>query len=113
MKTAMVVLACVMSLSAFAKPAKKAAKRPAVSSAAPVANHKVSLPVGRTTTLHLPSNATSVRVSDPDVVAVSLRGSKVTLVGKSKGSAEAMVQTANGPTRLGIYVASDQYALPY
>ncbi len=81
---------------------------------APTANLKqVNLPVGSSTTVELPASVSKVQVSDPSVVDVSTSGRRITLTGQRKGSAEAIITTREGKMRLGVYVASDKYALPY
>lgn len=74
---------------------------------------QVNVAVGSTTTIDLNASVSKVTVSDPSVVEVRANGRKVTLVGTRKGSAEAVIQTRDGKMRLGVYVASDRYALPY
>jgi Flp pilus assembly secretin CpaC len=73
---------------------------------------QLALPVGHTMTMAMPSQVTSVRVTDPSLVEVKRQGRKVTLVALAKGSTEATVMTTEGPTTFSVYVAVDKYALP-
>ena len=87
---------------------------PALAKGHPTTNLKqVNLPVGSSTTVELPASVSKVQVSDPSVVDVSTSGRRITLTGQRKGSAEAIITTREGKMRLGVYVASDKYALPY
>ncbi len=74
---------------------------------------QVNIPVGSSTTVELPASVSKVTVSDPSVVDVKTSGRRITLTGQRKGSAEALITTRDGKMRLGVYVASDKYALPY
>jgi Flp pilus assembly secretin CpaC len=81
---------------------------------APAAEMKqVNVPVGSSTTVELPASVTKVTLSDPSVAEVDFNGRRLTITGQHKGSAEAMITTRDGKMRLGVYVASDKYALPY
>ncbi|MBE2252779.1 MAG: pilus assembly protein N-terminal domain-containing protein [Myxococcus sp.] len=73
---------------------------------------RVALPVGHSMTMAMPSNVTSVKVTDPSLVEVKRHGRKVTLVALAQGSTEATVTTSDGPQTFRVYVAADKYALP-
>src|SRR5262245_21430711 len=72
---------------------------------------QVNVPVGSTTTVELPASVSKVTLSDPSVADVQVSGRRLTITGQRKGSAEAMITTRDGKMRLGVYVASDKYAL--
>jgi len=74
---------------------------------------QVSVPVGSSTTVEMPASVSKVTLSDPSVADVQVSGRRLTITGQRKGSAEAMITTRDGKMRLGVYVASDKYALPY
>lgn len=74
---------------------------------------KVSLPVGHSMTMAMPTNVKSVHVSDPSLVEVKHVGRRVTLVARSTGLTEATVTTADGEHQFRVYVAADKYALPH
>jgi Flp pilus assembly secretin CpaC len=81
--------------------------------AAAAAPHKLSLPMGHSTTLSLPSEVSKVSVGDPSKVEIKKSGRKVTVVGLQKGTTEATIRTRDGVTKVSIYVAADKYAMPY
>src|SRR5256885_1874253 len=74
---------------------------------------KLSLPLGTSTTLSLPSDVSKVEVADPSKVEIKKQGRKVTLVALEKGTTEATIKTKDGVTKMSIYVAADKYAMPY
>lgn len=74
---------------------------------------RLSLPVGNSTTLSLPSTVSKVSVGDPSKVEIKKSGRKVTLTGLEKGTTEATIRTKDGVTKVSIYVAADKYAMPY
>lgn len=74
---------------------------------------RLNMPVGHTTTLSMPAPVSKVTVEDPSLVEVTQKGRKVTLVGRSTGSTEVTVETADGEMHLKIYVAADKYGLPH
>jgi Flp pilus assembly secretin CpaC len=74
---------------------------------------QLNMPVGTTTTLSMPATVSSVTVSDPSMVEVSRSGRRVVLMGRSTGTTEVTVKTADGETHLKIYVAADKYGLPH
>lgn len=74
---------------------------------------QVNVPVGSSTTVELPASVSKVTLSDPSVAEVEFSGRKLTITGQHKGSSEVMITTRDGKMRLGVYVASDKYALPY
>ena len=73
---------------------------------------QLNMPVGHTTTISMGSTVSKVTVSDPSLVEVSQRGRQVIFVGRSAGSTEVTVMTADGEMHLRIYVAADKYGLP-
>ena len=73
---------------------------------------QLNMPVGHTTTVSMGSTVSKVTVSDPSLVEVSQRGRQVIFVGRSAGSTEVTVMTADGEMHLRIYVAADKYGLP-
>ena len=78
---------------------------------------RVSVPVGYSTTLEMPSNVKKVTLSDRSIVDVRQSGRKLTFYGAKQGSTSAIIHTQEGKkkvqTRVAVYVASDRYALPY
>ncbi|MBK7861326.1 MAG: pilus assembly protein N-terminal domain-containing protein [Archangiaceae bacterium] len=75
---------------------------------------KLSLPVGNSTTISLPSEVSNVSVRDPSKVEIKKQGRKVTLTGLEKGTTLATIRTKDGVTKVvSIYVAADKYAMPY
>lgn len=74
---------------------------------------QVSMPVGHSTTLSMPAPVSQVTVTDPELVNVTKQGRKVVFTGRSKGSTEVTVKTADGEVRFRVYVAADKYAMPY
>jgi Flp pilus assembly secretin CpaC len=74
---------------------------------------KLSLPLGTSTTLSMPSDVSKVSVADPAKVEIKKAGRKVTLVALEKGTTEATIKTKDGVTKVSIYVAADKYAMPY
>lgn len=74
---------------------------------------QVSMPVGHTTTLSMPSPVSQVTVDDPGLVEVTKQGRKVVFTGVSKGATEVTVKTAEGDIRFRVYVAADKYAMPH
>lgn len=74
---------------------------------------RVNMPVGHTTTLSMPAPVSRVTVDDPSLVEVTQKGRQVIFVGRSAGSTEVTVQTADGEMHLKIYVAADKYGLPH
>jgi Flp pilus assembly secretin CpaC len=77
------------------------------------APQRLSLPVGNSTTISLPSEVSRVSVSDPKKVEIKKQGRKVTMTGLEKGTTEATILTKDGVTKVSIYVAADKYAMPY
>ena len=73
---------------------------------------QISMPVGHTTTVSMPSSVTRVKADDASLVEVRREGRKVTIVGRSKGTTDVTVTTADGETKLHVYVASDRFGLP-
>ena len=73
---------------------------------------QLNMPVGHTTTVSMASPVSKVTVSNPSLVEVSQRGRQVIFVGLSTGSTDVTVLTADGETRLRLYVAADKYGLP-
>jgi Flp pilus assembly secretin CpaC len=73
---------------------------------------RLNMPVGHTTTVSMSAPVSKVTVGDPSLVEVSQRGRQVIFVGRSTGSTEVTVMTADGETHLKIYVAADKYGLP-
>jgi Flp pilus assembly secretin CpaC len=74
---------------------------------------KVSLPLGTSTTLSMPTNVSAVTVGDPSKVEIKKQGRKVTLVALDKGTTDVTIRTQDGVHKLSIYVAADKYAMPY
>lgn len=74
---------------------------------------KLSLPMGTSTTISLPSEVSKVSVQDPSKVEIKKAGRKVTLVALDKGTTEATIVTKDGVKKLSVYVAADKYAMPY
>ncbi len=74
---------------------------------------RLNMPVGHTTTVSMSAPVSKVTVDDPSLVEVTQRGRQVIFVGRSTGSTEVTVQTADGETHLRIYVAADKYGLPH
>ena len=74
---------------------------------------KLALPVGNSTTLSLPSEVSSVRLTDRSKVEIKKQGRRVTLTALEKGTTEATIKTRDGVTKVSIYVAADKYAMPY
>ena len=73
---------------------------------------RLNLPVGNTLTMSMPSTVSSVTVSNPSLVEISREGRRITLVGKAKGHADAVIRTTNGEHKVRIYVAQDRYSMP-
>ena len=73
---------------------------------------QLNMPVGQTTTLSMPAPVASVEVADPSLVGVSRQGRRVVLVAQKSGTTDVTVKTADGETRLHVYVAADKYAMP-
>ncbi len=73
---------------------------------------QISMPVGHTTTVSMPSAVTRVKVNDAALLEVKRQGRKVVLVGRATGTTDVTVTTADGETTLHIYVASDRLGLP-
>ncbi|MDP2274007.1 MAG: pilus assembly protein N-terminal domain-containing protein [Archangium sp.] len=73
---------------------------------------RLNMPVGHTTTVSMSAPVSKVTVENPSLVEVTRRGRQVIFVGRSTGSTEVTVQTADGETHLRIYVAADKYGLP-
>ncbi len=73
---------------------------------------QISMPVGHITTVSMPSSVTRVKADDASLVDVRREGRKVTIVGRSKGTTDVTVTTAEGETKLHVYVASDRFGLP-
>ncbi len=73
---------------------------------------QISMPVGHTTTVSMPSSVTRVKVADGSLLEVKREGRKVVLVGRAKGTTDVTVTTADGETTLHVYVASDRFGLP-
>ena len=80
-----------------------------VASASP---KQISMPVGHTTTVSMPSSVTRVKVVDSALLDVRRDGRKVVLVGRAKGTTDVTVTTADGETTLHVYIASDRFGLP-
>ncbi len=74
---------------------------------------QVNMPVGHTTTVSMPAPVSSVTVADPALVGVTRQGRQVVFVGLTTGNTDVVVKTADGETRLHIYVAADKYGLPH
>lgn len=74
---------------------------------------RLNMPIGHTTTVSMSAPVSKVTVDDPSLVEVTQRGRQVIFVGRSTGSTEVTVQTADGETHLRIYVAADKYGLPH
>ena len=74
---------------------------------------QVNMPVGTTTTLSMPAPVSSVTVADPSLLSVTRQGRPVVFVGRSTGSTEVVVTTAEGVMHLRVYVAADKYGLPH
>ena len=74
---------------------------------------KLSLPVGNSTTISLPSEVSSVKLTDRSKVEIKKQGRRVTLTALEKGTTEATIKTRDGVTKVSIYVAADKYAMPY
>ncbi len=70
------------------------------------------MPVGHTTTLSMPAPVSRVTVEDPSLIEVTQKGRQVVILGRSTGSTEVTVETADGEMHLKIYVAADKYGLP-
>ena len=73
---------------------------------------RLNMPVGHTTTLSMPAPVSRVTVEDPSLVEVTQKGRQVVILGRSTGSTEVTVETADGEMHLKIYVAADKYGLP-
>ena len=73
---------------------------------------QLNMPVGHTTTVSMSAPVSKVTVADPSLVDVTQRGRQVVIVGRTTGSTDVTVLTADGETHLRIYVAADKYALP-
>lgn len=74
---------------------------------------QLNMPVGHTTTVSMSAPVSKVTVADPSLVEVSQHGRQVVFVGLATGATEVTVRTADGETRLRIYVAADKYGLPH
>ncbi|MBL8909397.1 MAG: pilus assembly protein N-terminal domain-containing protein [Archangium sp.] len=74
---------------------------------------QVNMPVGHSTTLAMPAPVSSVSVENPDLVDVSQQGRRVVLTGRSAGTTEVTVKTADGEMHLRVYVAADKYGMPH
>jgi Flp pilus assembly secretin CpaC len=73
----------------------------------------LAMPVGTTTTLSMSAPVSSVTVADPSLLEVTRQGRRVVFVGRSTGTTDVVVKTADGETRLHVYVAADKYGLPH
>jgi hypothetical protein len=73
---------------------------------------QISMPVGHTTTVSMPSSVTKVKVDDGSLLEVKREGHKVVMVGRAKGTTDVTVTTVDGETTLHVYVASDRFGLP-
>lgn len=76
------------------------------------APRRLNMPVGHTTTLSMPAPVSRVTVEDPSLIEVTQKGRQVVILGRSTGSTEVTVETADGEMHLKIYVAADKYGLP-
>lgn len=74
---------------------------------------QVNMPVGHSTTLAMPAPVASVTVENPDLLDVSQQGRRVVLTGRSSGTTEVVVKTADGEMHLRVYVAADKYGMPH
>lgn len=73
---------------------------------------RLAMPVGQTTTLSMPAPVSQVTVEDPTKLEVTRKGRNVMLIGRGTGTTEVTVKTADGETRLTVYVAADKYGMP-
>ena len=73
---------------------------------------QLNMPVGHTTTVSMSSPVSKVTVADPSMVDVTRNGRQVVIVGRTTGSTDVTVMTADGETHLRIYVAADKYGMP-
>lgn len=73
---------------------------------------QVSMPLGHTTTISMPSSVKKVKVDNGALLEVTREGRKVVLVGRAVGTTDVTVTTADGETTLHVYVASDRFAMP-
>jgi Flp pilus assembly secretin CpaC len=74
---------------------------------------QVNMPVGHSTTLAMSAPVSSVSVNDPSMLDVSQQGRRVVLTGRSAGTTEVTVKTADGEMHLKVYVAADKYGMPH
>ncbi|MFT3713398.1 MAG: pilus assembly protein N-terminal domain-containing protein [Archangium sp.] len=74
---------------------------------------QVNMPVGHSTTLAMPAPVAKVEVADPALLDVSQQGRRVVLTGRSAGTTEVVVKTADGEMHLKVYVAADKYGMPH
>lgn len=73
---------------------------------------QLNMPVGHTTTVSMSAPVSKVTVENPSLVEVSQHGRQVVFVGRTAGSTDVTVSTADGETHLRIYVAADKYGMP-
>lgn len=73
---------------------------------------QLNMPVGQTTTLSMSAPVSSVVVDDASLVGVTRQGRKIVLVAQKSGTTDITVKTADGETRLHVYVAADKYGMP-
>ncbi len=73
---------------------------------------QISMPIGHTTTISMPSSVKKVTVENNKLVDVRREGRKVVVVGRASGVTDITVTTADGETTLQVYVASDRYSMP-
>lgn len=73
---------------------------------------QVNMPVGHSTTLSMPAPVSSVTVADPQLLEVTRQGRRVVFTGRSTGSTQVVVKTADGETTFRVYVAADKYGMP-
>jgi Flp pilus assembly secretin CpaC len=76
------------------------------------APRQLNMPVGHTTTVSMSAPVSKVTVADPSMVEVTRSGRQVVILGRTTGSTDVTVMTADGETHLRIYVAADKYGMP-
>lgn len=74
---------------------------------------RLTVQVGHTTVLSLPSTVAKVTVDDPSKIEVKKQGRKLTIIAREKGTTDAVIRLADGDHKVSIYVAADKYAVPY
>lgn len=73
---------------------------------------QLNMPVGQTTTLSMSAPVSSVVVDDASLIGVTRQGRRVVLVAQKSGTTDITVKTADGETKLHVYVAADKYGMP-